>query len=154
MHKELKLSNGFIALVDAFDYPILSKYKWYKSSYGYAIHKHYRDGRSIAVLMHKMLVCPPKGMYVDHINGDKLDNRRQNLRAATPRQNSYNAKLSVTNTTGFKGTRFLARTGRYSAQLRVNGKAKHLGYFTTVEEAHAAYCRAAIERDADFARFA
>lgn len=150
---ELPLTNGGFTLVDDDDFAILAKYKWKRSNHGYAIHRYCRETSAKTMLLHRMITCPPKDMQVDHINGNKLDNRRENLRLATAAQNARNSKLSRSNKTGFKGTRFLARTGRFSAQIRIAGTTKHLGYFDTAEEAHAAYCKEALAVSGEFARF-
>lgn len=90
---------------------------------------------------------------IDHINGDRSDNRLCNLRTATPRQNGQNTRLSSINTTGFKGV--VRHRGKFRANIRnEEGKRLHLGYFGTAEEAYAAYCEAAREHHGEFARVA
>lgn len=151
--KRIALSNGGYALVDAADFDILNKYSWRRNNCGYVMHRVHREGYARSLLLHRMLMCPAKKLHVDHINGDKLDNRRCNLRIATPSQNARNSKRPNSNTTGYKGTRFLVRTQRFSAQIKVEGKLHHLGYFDTAEEAHAAYCAKATELSGEYARF-
>ena len=96
----------------------------------------------------------PNGL-VDHINGDRLDNRIENLRIATYSQNSANAKLHTRNTSGLKGaSRVLKKgrwTGRWQASITFQNKQINLGYFDTAEEAHAAYMLAAIKYQGEFA---
>jgi hypothetical protein len=89
---------------------------------------------------------------VDHRDMDGLNNRWGNLRSATKAQNAANTKILRTNTTGFKGVS-LSKNGRYRATIKINDRQKWLGYFDTPEEAHAAYCRAALERSGQYARF-
>lgn len=114
------------------------------------------DGR--LYLAHRLawlFVCEEwPAVQIDHINGDRCDNRIANLRAATVRQNSWNAKRPAHNTSGFKGVRFHKRDKRYEAFIRVNGVAKALGYFATVEEAAQAYEAAARSHFGEFARTA
>ena len=81
---------------------------------------------------------PPKGMHIDHINRDKLDNRIENLRCVTPGQNILNSKLSKNNTSGVTGVRFQPRGGKWTARVMIDRKEKHLGSFETFEEAKAA----------------
>ena len=78
---------------------------------------------------------------IDHRDGNTLNNQRDNLRIATRTQNNANAKTPKDNRSGYKGVSFDKARGKYQAQCRVNGKKKHLGYFTTSQEAYAAYKR-------------
>ena len=87
---------------------------------------------------------------IDHINGIRDDNRIANLRVCTRAQNMANRGLSASNTSGFKGVSLFKRTGRFRATVRT----KHLGYFDTASEAHAAYCRVAKMAFGEFARAA
>ena len=89
---------------------------------------------------------------VDHVNGNGLDNRRANLRQATNQQNSQNRGLSSINTSGYKGVGFDRRRRKWRAYIHVDGRQRHLGYFTTAPEAAAAYDIAAIEHFGDYAR--
>jgi hypothetical protein len=89
---------------------------------------------------------------VDHRNGNKLDNRLENLRKATKSQNAANCGALVTNKLGVKG---VSRCGnRYRADIRIQGKGYNLGRYDTIEEAAAAYARAAKAGFGDFARTA
>lgn len=77
---------------------------------------------------------------IDHKNGIKSDNWFDNLRQATHKQNQQNrTKPQSNNTTGYLGVIFFKQTGKYAAQISINGKLKYLGYFHTPEEAHEAY---------------
>lgn len=95
----------------------------------------------------------PRG-YIDHINGDPSDNRLSNLRLATPSQNQANRRRSVSNRAGLKGVSFFKPAKRWYAQITVNRRNIHLGYFDDPQEAHAAYCQAAEKYFGEFARFA
>ena len=88
---------------------------------------------------------------IDHINGKRDDNRLINLRMATNEQNSQNAKLSKTNSLGLKGVSRCPNSKTFRAQIYRNGKLHHLGTFSTKEEAHAAYAKAAIDLRGEFA---
>lgn len=90
--------------------------------------------------------------HVDHINGDRLDNKFSNLRFATHSENRQNSKLSSHSTTMLKGVTFHKRVGKYQARIGVNGKRLHLGYFDTKELAYNAYCKSALENHMEFAR--
>lgn len=89
---------------------------------------------------------------VDHIDGDGLNNRRANLRPATHAQNSANQKRSSRNRSGFKGVHYYHRTSSWRAYIGVGGKQRHLGYFSTAEEAARIYDAAALELFGEFAR--
>jgi hypothetical protein len=106
--KEIKLTKGFSTIVDDEDYEWLSQYKWNTATRGKeakrrrlrdhnvaraAIKVDLGDGRYAyePVYMHRMIMDARQGEYVDHINGDSLDNRRENLRIVTNQQNSWNA---------------------------------------------------------------
>ena len=89
---------------------------------------------------------------IDHINGDRADNRLCNLREATNAENAYNMKTPAHNTSGYKGVGWHVATQRWRAQITVDGAYKHLGMFDTAEEAHAAYVTAAEKNYGKFAR--
>lgn len=78
---------------------------------------------------------------IDHINGIKDDDRICNLRVCSNSENSRNKKTGARNTSGYKGVTF--QSGRYRAQIQVGGKHVSLGMFSTPEEAHDAYAKAA-----------
>jgi hypothetical protein len=80
---------------------------------------------------------------IDHADLDKVNNRIQNLRPATNSQNQANTKRRPTNRSGFKGVAWNTNAKLWKAGITVNGKNNHLGYFSTPEEAHEAYCAAA-----------
>jgi hypothetical protein len=82
----IHLKNGAHAIVDDEDYEWLSQYKWHLSSDGYA--KTCINDETI--YMHRFILNPPKGMWSDHINRNRLDNHRHNLRVVTPRENAQN----------------------------------------------------------------
>jgi hypothetical protein len=89
----------------------------------------------------------------DHINGDGLDNRRNNLRVATKSQNMQNKRIGSNNTSGYKGVSWANSIKKWVAQIRVNGKTIILGYFDEPESAYEAYCKAAKEHYGEFANF-
>lgn len=94
----------------------------------------------LAWIMHYGVV-PEPGRHMDHINGDKTDNRICNLRVVGSKENQENRCRPKSNTSGFKGV--AKCKGRYRAYISHNRKQIHLGVFATPEEAHAAYCKAA-----------
>lgn len=91
---------------------------------------------------------------IDHINNIKDDNRFINLRPATLSQNMHNQGKRKNNTSGFKGVSFHGGANKWMAQIKVNWENKYLGVYSTPQEAHAAYCKAAKKHHQQFARFA
>lgn len=89
---------------------------------------------------------------IDHINGNRADNRISNLRSATARQNTLNGPLRSTNTSGFKGVSWASRRKKWTARITSDYRVYILGYFDTKEEAHAAYSEAAKDLHGEFAR--
>ncbi len=88
--------------------------------------------------------------HLDHINGDPLDNRIENLREATSAENQWNQGVRKTNRSGFKGVHWHKDRRKWAAKIRKDGKTKHLGLFTCPKEAHAAYCKAAKEMHGEY----
>ena len=145
--KEIHLANGRgVALVDDQDYERTSKHRWYYCR-GYAI----ASVGGVTTGMHRMVVDAPKGMDVDHINGDKLDNRRANLRMATRSQNMANRRgAAAHNRLGVRGVTS-DRGCAYVARIRVQGKLIIIGRFKEIESAAAAHRQALQKYFGEFA---
>ncbi len=90
--------------------------------------------------------------YIDHVNGDRSDNRITNLREATKAENARNRAISKSNSLGLKGITFDKAIGKYKARIELDGRRKTLGLFNCPTAAHLAYCKAAREHFGDFAR--
>ncbi len=154
--KKIPLSKGMYAIVDDDDFDRISKHKWHIQSDTmlYAVRKGSRDehGKRIRYQMHREVISAPAGIFVDHISGNPLDNRRCNLRLATTQQNAFNRKITTANTTGAKGVYLCKATGRYYAQICINGRGKHLGFFASIAEAAASYDAAARRIFGEFAK--
>jgi len=116
--------------VDDSDYEALSRHIW-RENRGYVVRWESDKGKTVSIFMHREIMSCPKGLQVDHINHDRLDNRRENLRIVTNAQNHQNRKYSP-----FRGT---TRDGNgWVGQCKVNGKYYRAGWFKTREEAAAA----------------
>jgi len=136
--KKIKLSTGDIfAIVDPEELDSLVGFKWFLSPNGYAIRSlsASESDTPTTVSMHATINKTPKGMHTDHINQDKLDNRKENLRTATPSQNGFNRKLNTDNSSGYTGVYWHERAGKWYAGIKVNQVQKHLGTFDTMTEA-------------------
>jgi hypothetical protein len=95
----------------------------------------------------------PHPLGLDHINGDRDDNRISNLRLATPAQNAKNMRKRENTTSVYKGVHWYARKSKWRAQIKAEGRNIHLGYYDNELEAHLAYCKAAAVLHGDFANF-
>jgi|SRR5690606_5995401 len=152
MAKEIPLTQGKVAIVDDEDFEWLSRYRWaYNKRLGYAQRSIRKDGKLASLAMHRAIMQPPPGMQVDHINGDRLDNRRCNLRIVTNQQNSFNRQPQKA-TSQYKGVGWYKPYQKWRAKIKINGKTKHLGYFDDEKEAALAYDRAARELFGEYAK--
>lgn len=157
--KNIILSNGDMSLVDDEDFDLLNKWTWQKDAYGYARRNHHVGGSwrknnvvQKNVLMHRVIINCPVGMQVDHINGNKLDNRRLNLRICTNIQNARNRAPYEKTSSKYKGVSFHKETKKWQAYIKVDKKLKYLGLFKTEEDAAEAYNLAAKENFGEFCR--
>jgi len=151
--KEIQLTQGKVALVDDADFEWLIQWNWCaKLEHGdfYVVRNGPRPmhGR---IAMHREITNAQKGMVVDHINGNTLDNQRFNLRVCTQGENTRNRAMSKNNTTGFKGVIWVRERNKYAAQITVNRKCKRIGYFNDPVEAAKAYDDAAKKYHGEFA---
>jgi L-asparaginase/Glu-tRNA(Gln) amidotransferase subunit D len=105
------------------------------------------------VYLHRVVLDVPDDVWVDHRNGDRLDNRSDNLRPADQTQNLGNALgLWVTNSSGYRGVCYSQRRRRWRATIRVHNHQRELGAFGTPQEAALAYDLAARVNFGEFAR--
>jgi len=149
------LGRGQEAIIDLADLPVVKGLPWRMlttpTGHGYA----YFGRKAKLTLMHRLLLGARPGEYVDHVNGDGLDNRRANIRLATPALNQANKAADRRNKIGLKGVSSKkpeGEGGKFRAFITPNGRKIHLGTFATKEEAAAAYAGAAKVLWGDFAR--
>jgi hypothetical protein len=142
MSLALLTRKGEVILVDN-DFPLIDRL-WRVANTGYAV----RDIGGKQELLHNLVLPSIPGMCRDHINGNKLDNRRQNLRYVTHAQNMLNRAGS--SACGIKGVSVHKASGKWQAQIRVGGKVTYLGLFNTPEEAGSAYAEASARYHGEF----
>jgi hypothetical protein len=150
MSERIELTRGKFALIDDDDYDEISKHKWHLYSNRYAARSIRVDGKNIFILMHRVIMDAPKHLEVDHINGNGLDNRKENMRLCTHLQNTWN-RTKKTGTHRYKGAVFHKRVGKWYAYIKISKKCVHLGVFLDEKDAARAYNNAAIENFGEFA---
>ncbi len=148
------LTKGHEAVIDAADAAMVAAYNWFAVTKRSGVYAARRGEQGRTVYLHRQLSGPPDGMLVDHINGVTLDNRRCNLRFATPSQNQHNQKRSRANRSGLKGAHWASSRKKWAATIAIGGKRVWLGYYETPEEAHMAYRSASLEVHGRFGRWA
>lgn len=137
----IKLSQNLEAVIDASDAPLVAGRNWhavlnrnvfYARSCGRA-----ESGKRRMVPLHRLLMSPPDGLLVDHIDGDGLNCRRSNMRLATVAENTRNQRLSVANKSRRRGVLWHKKQQKWVAYIGVSGRTLHLGRFDDLEEAAA-----------------
>lgn len=150
-YRLIPLTRGQNAIVDAADFEWLNQWNWYASrftgNYGFYPRRRLNDGTNI--LMHRLLLGLKDGEEGDHINRNPLDNRRCNLRKATPSENTMNRRTFKNNRCGVRGV--AKRGDKYCARIHARGQSIWLGLFDNIEAAAAAYGAAAKKFHGEFA---
>lgn len=142
--KTLTLTKGKTAIVDGEWYPILSRWKWYYSTSGYAVREIGGRLNKERISMHNYIMMCPSAWEVDHINRNRLDNRMENLRLINPVDQQHNRSIQINNKTGYKGVCFDKSRNKYMASIALKGKQYNLGRYDTAEEAALAYNESAL----------
>jgi hypothetical protein len=150
--KLIPLTQGKFAIVDADDYDYLMQWKW-QYNLGYGQRRTLQsEGKNTSVMMHRIINKTPNDMYTDHINGNRLDNRKSNLRNCTSTQNCYNRKIYINNyTSKYKGVRWVKKDNIWIASIGYKKEKYHIGSFKNEEDAAEAYNKKAIELFGEFA---
>jgi hypothetical protein len=142
--KKIKLTRNKCAIVDDDVYERLGAFSWHCTDHGYVAR---RSTDNTHHYLHRDIMGPEKGMVVDHINGDRLDNRRENLRIVSQRENTWNSTVAR-GAVPYRGV-YIADSQakkegwnlkkKYAARIMFHGNYVWLGRFTTPEEARDAY---------------
>lgn len=151
MAKEIPLTQGKVALVDDEDYEYLSQFKWYYGCGGYAGRAAPYGIHPTHIFMHRIIIAAPDHLQCDHINGNRLDNRRCNLRLATQTENTRNQRRGRANTSGYKGVCWNTKKQKWHSMIRVAKKLIHLGLYADLITAAHVYDAAAKKYFGEFA---
>lgn len=150
--REIALTQGRVSLVDDEDFEAQSVFPWCVSVIGkHPYAKRRCNVRKTIVYLHREIMCPPTGFVVDHINGDTLDNRRENLRIASKQGNAANRGLDAHNKSGFKGVFWHKQTSKWAASATVNGRRIYFGFFDDPVSAAKAHNEGAVKHFGEFA---
>jgi len=143
--KTIQLANNKgMVMVDEEDFERVNQYSWCLNGKGYV-------NGSVGFL-HRFIMNTPKGMCVDHINHNTLDNQKHNLRLVTYSQNNMNRrKNSKKETSLYKGVCYNKHRNKWRCCIKLNGKSKEIGSFTTEEQSALAYNDAAKQYHGEFA---
>jgi len=150
----IPLTQGQYAIVDDANYEALNKHKWCAAKmHGkyYAIRGVRNDSKTRTVYLHREILQPAVGQEIDHINGNPLDNRDNNLRLCTSAQNHMNQRPRG-GSSQFKGVTWHKRNKKWQAEIQHNGKSYWLSAFADETDAARAYDKAAREHFGEFAR--
>lgn len=147
---EIPLTKGAVAIIDEADLHLLVPHSWRLTRDGYAA----SSVKQSFTLLHRRLLGLEKGdgKSVDHIDGDRLNNRRSNLRVCTHSENMRNQGKHTRNASGFKGVFWNKKDKRWQAEVAVLGKNYYAGYHATAELAAAARDRLAEQLHGEFFR--
>lgn len=139
----ITLTMGYTAILDLGDIHLVEGINWQASvgpSTVYAAGKtRAEDGNRKTIKMHRIIMDAEKGVEVDHIDGNGLNNRRNNLRLVSVSQNRQNSTAKSRNKSGFKGVSWDAKNRKWRSQIVANGRTIHLGRFVKLEDAVLAY---------------
>lgn len=146
--KIVPLTQGKFATVDDEDFERVMQLKWRLDSKGYAFRAQQINGKIVRISMHRFIINAPEGIFVDHKDGDRLNNTKSNLRLCDLPQNAKNR--SPNKNKGFKGVNF--KDGGWEAVIKADGKRIYIGYFNNEIAAANAYNHYAKDHHGEFAR--
>jgi len=139
-------NTGVSFIIDSDDISVVNGRTWGTNSHGYVINY---DKKKVVMLHREIMRCP-ENMVVDHINHNKTDNRKKNLRICTVAENAYNARTPTNNTSGQKGVSFSMRDNMWVAYISFGGKLIQLGRFKSKDDAVRNRINAEVKYHGDF----
>lgn len=146
-----KTGEGKFLIVDDESFWDAMSWQWRLSVHGYAVAHHWYDKKDHRVAAHRLIMGCPKEMQVDHINGNRLDCRKSNLRICTNQQNQWNRRPEG-GSSKYKGVWLFKKVKKWTAKIYLNNKNVYIGIFKTEIEAAKAYDKKAKELFGEFAR--
>ena len=148
--RQIPLTQGKFAIVDAEDYARLSRHKWRTARNCNNFYAR-REENGVTIGMHREILKPPAGLICDHKDHNGLNNSRSNLRVCTNAENARNQRPQKGRSSRYKGVGWHKRNKKWQAQIRFNGGLLHLGLFDSQIVAAVAYDRKAEELFGEFA---
>lgn len=155
MNKSIPLTRDRFAFVSEEDFERVNSLKWYFQGNGYAVRKTHLgygetgERKQGLIYMHRFIMGAEKGVEVDHVDGEPLNNCRENLRFCTSRENKYNQRPQRGGLSKYKGVTWQA--GKWIAQIKAGGENFYLGRFVSEDNAAQAYNIEAVRRFGVFA---
>ena len=159
--REIPITKGYVTFVDECDYKQLMQWKWTASINKHTVYarrnsRKEKPGKCTSIFMHRQILGALPSQYIDHINGNGLDNRRCNIRICNQSLNLANQRpQSRQMYSKFKGVSYCRRKGdikKWYAYIKIKGERHFLGYYKKEEDAARAYNNAALRYFDEFAR--
>lgn len=147
--KRSDVKRQWLVMVDDEDFKFLNQFYW-QADKNSSIATHKKGDRK-RILMHRLIMNPPIGIEIDHIDGNRLNNQKSNLRFATSSQNKINRGARKDNSSGFKGVSWNKNLKKWGVRLMINKKYKHLGLFKDKIEAAKVYNENALKYYGEYA---
>ena len=155
---EITLTQNKVAFVDDKDFERVNRFKWYAQNHGnqwYAVRNetyHHKKQRQRKVQMHRFITGISREWWIDHVNGEGLDNRRNNLRPCTNSTNQANRKTSCNKIVEYKGVYFHKKSGKYMVRIQQDGYRYFLGEYYSPIFAAEIYDKKAVELFGEYAK--
>lgn len=134
-------------LFDRFDFHKIKEHNWYINKDGYVC-THLKNG----TYMHRYLIEPNINQEIDHIDGNRSNNKRDNLRICNSRQNKMNKSIQTNNKSGYKGVYWDKQLNKWRTRIKYKGKHIHVGLYSNLIEAAIAYNKKAVEYFGEYAK--